>query len=61
LPALEHLTLGNYSDLASYDPQRIMALLLALPKLKIVWLDGVDVDEKDRKILEKRLDSVRIM
>lgn len=61
LPALEYLSLGNYDHLPSLDPARIMALLMALPNLTNVWLDGVDVSANDREILEKKLERVRIM
>jgi hypothetical protein len=61
LPALEYLSLGNYDHLPSLDPQRVMALLMALPNLKTVWLDGVAVGEEDKTMLEQKLERVRIM
>lgn len=61
LPALQYLSLGNYDHLPSLHPDRVMSLLMALPNLKTVWLDGVALGEKDRKILETNLDRTRIM
>lgn len=61
LPALEYVALGNYDHLPSLDSKRVVALLMAMPSLKSVWLDGVAVDEKDRKILESKLERVRIL
>jgi hypothetical protein len=61
LPALEYLSLGNYDHLPSLDPQRVMALLMALPNLKTVWLDGVAVGEENKKMLEQKIELVRIM
>lgn len=59
LPNLECLTLGNYDHRPQLDPQRVVPLILKLPKLKKVWLDGIVLSENDQRALREKLE-VRI-
>jgi len=58
-PALEYVSLGGYDD-APLDGKTIVPLLLALPAMKRVWLDGVTLDRDQIETLEARFESVRI-
>lgn len=58
-PALEYVSLGGYDD-APLDGKIIVPLLLALPAMKRVWLDGVTLDRDQIAALEARFESVRI-
>ncbi len=60
LPNLEFLSVGNYEGCASLDPQRVVPLLLELPSLKRVWLDGISLTPEQKLALESKLDSVRV-
>ena len=60
LPNLEYLSLGNYDGFPSLDSDRVVPLLLELPSLKRIWLDGVSVNATHRLALESKLESVRI-
>jgi len=59
LPALEYVSLGGYFD-APLDGGLLMPMLLAMPALKRVWLDGVRLDRDQIAALEARFDHVRI-
>ena len=59
LPALEYVSLGGYDD-APMDGTALLPLLLAMPALKRVWLDGVWLDRDQIAALEARFESVRI-
>ena len=60
LPYLEYLSIGNYDGLQSLDADKLVALLLALPSLKRIWLDGISVTDIQKITLEAKLESVRI-
>ena len=60
LPKLEYLSVGNYDGLQSLDSDKLAALLLALPSLKRIWLDGITVTDAQNLALEAKLESVRI-
>ncbi len=59
LPVLEYLSLGGYDD-APLDGAKLLSLLLAMPALKRMWLDGVRLDADQIATLRARFDSVRI-
>lgn len=59
LPALEYVSLGGYDD-APLDGAALLPLLLAMPALKRVWLDGARLDRDQIAALEARFESVRI-
>lgn len=59
LPALEYLSLGGYNDMP-LDGTALMPLLLAMPALKRVWLDGVWLERDQIATLGARFESVRI-
>jgi hypothetical protein len=60
LPALEYLSVGGCDASPPLDGARLVALLLELPSLKRVWLDGVAIDAGQVARLEQRLESVRV-
>jgi hypothetical protein len=60
LPALEYLSLGNIEGCQSLDADRIVPLLLELPALERVWLDGMRLKVEHEAALKARLDSVRV-
>ncbi len=60
LPNLEYLSVGNYAHLPAPDAARLVPLLLSLPALKQVWLDGVKVTAEQEAALALRLESVHI-
>lgn len=60
LPHIEYLSLGNYDGLPSLDSDAITSLILDLPSLKRVWLDGVRLEANHRKALESKLESLRV-
>jgi len=57
LPNLDYVSVGNFDRL---DVARLVPLLLSLPALKRVWLDGVEVTDDQEAALERKLESVRI-
>lgn len=59
LPELEYLSIGNVDWLPSLDPEKVTALLLELPKLKRVWLDGIHLEAGQRQALEAKLEYLR--
>jgi hypothetical protein len=60
LPQLEYLSVGNYDGLQTLDSAKLVALLLSLPSLKSIWLDGITVTDNQKIALEAKLESVRI-
>ena len=64
LPNLEYLSIGNIEGntegCPALDIDRILPLLLGLPSLKRIWLDGIKCNPEHQKILETKFDSVRI-
>jgi hypothetical protein len=60
LPQLEYVSVGNYDHLPPLDPRRVVPLLLRLPALKRVWLDGIAPSAEQQDALQAKLDSVRI-
>ncbi|MDH5668531.1 MAG: hypothetical protein OEY86_11015 [Nitrospira sp.] len=60
LPHLEYLSLGNADDCHPLDPKRVVSVLLKLPSLKRVWLDGIPVASEEQAALEAKIESVRI-
>lgn len=60
LPNLEYLSLGGYDHLPSMDADKITSLLLEMPSLKRVWLDGVCIRPDQQAALEARLESLRL-
>ena len=60
LPALEYISIGGYAHLPSLDSKKIVPLLLSLPALKRVWLDGVSITKTERDALDEKLEELRI-
>jgi hypothetical protein len=60
LPNLEYLSLGEYDHLHAFNAATVMDVLLAIPSLKRVWLDGVRLDATQKALLEGRLESLRL-
>lgn len=59
LPNLEYLSVGGCDGTDSLDPERVVSLLLAMPPLKRVWLDGIGVSAAQINRLEERNLKVR--
>lgn len=59
-PDLEYVSVGNVEGNQSMDAQKVVSLLLELPSLRRVWLDGMRIGNDLRGALERRLDEVRI-
>jgi hypothetical protein len=59
LPALEYVSIGSYDE-TPLDGERLVPLLLSLPALKRVWLDGVTLDRAKVAALEGHVESVRV-
>lgn len=55
-PALESLTLGSAWGERSLDADRIVPILLDMPHLKRLWLDGVVMDQTQKERLDARLE-----
>jgi hypothetical protein len=60
LPVLEYLSVGGYASATSLDPERVVSLLLALPSLKRVWLDGLGVSSEQIARMKERSLAVRV-
>ena len=64
LPDLEYLSIGNIEGntegCPALDIERIVPLLLRLPSLKRIWLDGIKCESEYRRLLEARFSFVRI-
>lgn len=60
LPNLEYVSLGNHDEMPPLNSELITQLLLDCPRLKRVWLDGINLEPTQKKALEAKLDSLRI-
>jgi hypothetical protein len=60
LPKLEYVSLGSPPGMSPLDPAAITALLLDLPRLKRVWLDGVGIDARQHAALSEKLEHVQV-
>jgi hypothetical protein len=60
LPALEYLSIGNYEHLPSLDAIKVVDLVLSIPNLRRVWLDGIRVEPTQLATLKAKLESVRV-
>ena len=60
LPNLEYLSLGNIDQLPTLNANVVTSLILNMPSLKRVWLDGIAIEPRQRQALEAQLESVRI-
>lgn len=59
LPQLEYLSLGPGGGPA-LDVGKVVSVLLELPALKRVWLDGLRIEPAQRVLLESKFESARI-
>ena len=60
LPVLEYISLGGHGGVVPLEPSKVVDLLLSLPSLERVWLDGVAIDAAQEAALKARLKYVRI-
>lgn len=60
LPNLEYVSVGEYSEVASFNAETLLPRLNAVSSLKRIWLDGVRLDPPHRESLEARYEAVRI-
>jgi hypothetical protein len=60
MPNLEYLSLGAFDGTPSLDAEKVVAALLAMPKLQRVWLDGIPVNAAQKTLLEAKLKHVRV-
>lgn len=60
LPLLEYLSVGGCGDVPPFSADTLIPALSALPSLKRIWLDGIDVTPAQREDLFGRYDYVRI-
>jgi hypothetical protein len=60
LPALEYLSIGNYEHLPSLDAIKVVDIVLSIPNLRRVWLDGIRVEPMQLATLKAKLESVRV-
>ena len=60
MPNLAYLSVGNCDGLPSLDATRMVALLLSLPALKRVWLDGIALTAAQKDALQAKLETVRV-
>ena len=54
LPNLEQLSLGGYEGQTTLTSNGVLPRLAALPSLKRVWLDGINVSRSEKAALGKR-------
>lgn len=62
LPALhrlKYLSLGKHEGIHTLDSAGVVEVLLAMPGLKHVWLDGVHLDPAQKTMLEARFERFR--
>jgi Leucine rich repeat len=59
LPRLDYLSIGNAHGYDDYDPEQVVQLLLSLPALKRVWLDGITLSDLQRAKLSAVIGEVR--
>ena len=57
-PALEYVSLGGFDDAPSLDAARLLPILLEMPRLQRLWLDGVRLNVDQKAALEAKLDWV---
>lgn len=60
LPELEYLSLGDMADVCTLDPAAVTDLLLSLPKLKRVWMEGIALNPQQQTALDAKLDYLNI-
>jgi hypothetical protein len=60
LPKLEYLSIGGYGDARPLDAESILPTLSAMPSLKRLWLDGIELTPSQREALDERYENVRI-
>ena len=60
LPNLEYLSLGNYDQHVQLDADAVCQLVLQLPSIKRVWLDGIVLNTTQKAALEQKLESLRV-
>ncbi|MDM5179899.1 hypothetical protein PO883_22155 [Massilia sp. DJPM01] len=60
LPELEYVSVGGYDHLPSMQAASLLPLLSAIPSLKQLWLDGVDLTPSQRDQLAARYEYLRI-
>ncbi len=60
LPNLEYVSVGEFSEVPSFNAETLLPRLDAVSSLKRIWLDGVTLDPPQRARLEARYESVRI-
>ncbi len=60
LSALEYLSVGGRCVGGLLDPEVVMGVLLSLPSLKRVWVDGVALGPDQVVALKRRIRSVRV-
>lgn len=60
LPNLEYVSLGNHDEIPPLNSKDITQLLLDCPRLKRVWLEGINLEPAQKEALEAKLDSLRI-
>lgn len=60
LPMLEYVSIGDHDDLQSFQAEAVVSALSALPSLKSIWLDGIDLTSAQRDALAARYEYARI-
>lgn len=60
MPNLEYLSLGNYDHYPQLDAEKVCSVVLELPRLKNLWLDGIRLNATQKSALEAKLDSLRV-
>ncbi len=60
LPKLEYLSVGDLEGLCDWDQAPLTKLLLDLPALKRVWIEGVEIDQAHRERLSTQLERVMV-
>lgn len=60
LPNLEYVSVGEFSEVPSFNAETLLPRLNAVSSLRRIWLDGVKLDPPQRASLETRYESVRI-
>ena len=56
LPQLEYISLGNYDGDVSLDPEQVVPVLMDLPSLKRIWIDGMFLTLDQIALLESKLE-----
>jgi hypothetical protein len=60
LPNLEYLSVGSVEGNESLAASELVPLVLRLPAMKRLWLDGVHITTDQAESLKERLDAVRL-